>query len=386
MAIYYQEDILTKDIPRADLEKLIRPPSGPAVSIFLDTQKFSISSRRDQIKLKNLISQAENRLLAMGYRSIEAGKILEPVKELQRNILFWQKQGESLAIYSSYDFFQYYKLPFKIKEMAIAGHRFHIKPLMPLLCCHWRFNLLTLSQKKTELFRGSPYHLESIPEVKLPQGLDEKSKESRKNLNFRNLKGNRVFYGHGEATEDLKGKIQQYFQEINRVVSGFLTENKTPLILAGVDYFLPIYRKVNSYPCLLKDSIKGNPDKIKSTKLHQAAWQIAESHFQKEKDDDWALYQKLNGTGKTSQDLAEIVLAAKEGRINTLFVAKDKECWGEIDDSSGSVSISSDGPGLNDIDLLDYVVSQTFQHNQKIYLLDSTEMPKGVLASVIFHY
>ncbi len=387
MATYYQEDILTRDIPEEDLEKLVRPSSGPTVSIFLDTQRLSVHSRRDQIKFKNLINQAEKQLLTAGHRSTEVGKILDPIKELQGNVLFWQKQGESLAVYSNQEFFKYYKLPFKIKEMALVGHRFQIKPLMPLLCYHWQFNLLTLSQKKAELFKGSPYHLESLPGIKLPQGLEEvRSGESRKRLNFRSLKGNQVFHGHGGISEDLKERIQQYFQEINREVNGFLIEKKAPLILAGVDYFLSIYRKINSYPRLLEDSIKGNPDKIKPVKLHQAAWKIAESYFQQERDDDLALYQKLNGTGKTSHDLAEIVSAAKDGRISVLFVAENKECWGEVDDSSGSISIHQDGAKLNDIDLLDYVVGKTFQHNQKIYLIDSSQMPENKLALAIFHY
>ncbi len=389
MVNYYQEGVLTSQISEEDLNKLTQISSGPAVSIFMDTQRIGIRPRRDQIKLKNLLAQAEKDLLSQGHRPTEVNKLLEPARDLLQNTIFWKYQGEGLAIYLGNSFSAIYRLPFSVKEMVFASRHFYLKPILPLFCRHWRFYVLALSQKQARLFRGSPYHLEEVTAINLPQGLEEAvSEKPSKVLSFHNLgqNGKKIFHGHGGLEEGLKDKLRQYFQKVNHVLNEFLAEEKIPLVLASVEYFLPIYQKANSYPHLLDAVVSGNPDKMKSDKLQAAAWAVVAPYFQQERERDQAEYQKLHGTGQTSNQISEIVIAAVQGRVKTLFVALDQECWGVFDPEKLIVEIRENDPSPGNVDLIDTAASWVFKQGQKVHAVNANQMPDQSPLVAIFHY
>ncbi len=388
MAIQYQEGALTHRIPRSDLAKLVQPSSAPAISIFISTQRITIRPKRDQIKLKNLLNQAEKKLSELGYRSPEIIKILAPARALHENSLFWRHQGEGLAVYLAPNLFYCYRLPFPVKELLVVSSRFHLKPILALFCRRWKYYLLALSQKKSRLFLCSPYHLEEVKSVDLPQGIEEISPgEERKRLNFYNLGrgGQKIFHGHGGISEDLKNKLSQYFQRVDRALVKFLKEENSPLVLASVDYFLPIYQKASRYPHLIDEVVKGNPDQMKSTKLQAEAWKAIAPYFQQEKKKDIENYRRLNGTGRASGNLEEVVKAVSQGRVSVLLIAEDQEKWGRVEDN-GRVEVRDQGPQPGDVDLIDWMAVKVFEQGQRLHLVNVSEMPEGRPALAVFHY
>ncbi|MGH8601563.1 MAG: hypothetical protein ACREXR_01905, partial [Gammaproteobacteria bacterium] len=46
--------------------------------------------------------------------------------------------------------------------MAVVEHRFHLKPLFPLISGDGTFYLLALSQNEVRLFKGSRYHINEL--------------------------------------------------------------------------------------------------------------------------------------------------------------------------------------------------------------------------------
>ena len=69
-------------LPRGELEKLVEERGGPCVSIFLPTHRAGTQTQQDPIRLKNLLVEAREVLLANGLRSTEVDQILEPAREL----------------------------------------------------------------------------------------------------------------------------------------------------------------------------------------------------------------------------------------------------------------------------------------------------------------
>src|SRR5205085_419600 len=70
------------------------------------------------------------------------------------------------------------------------------------------------------------------------------------------------FHGQGVDSNDKKEDLLLYFQKVNRGVAEYLRGQKGPLILASVDYAMPIYREANTYTNLLPDGIAGHPDRL----------------------------------------------------------------------------------------------------------------------------
>ena len=68
----------------------------------------------------------------------------------------------------------------------------------------------------------------------------------------------RTLHGSGQGTgvyfwtagdENAKESIKQYFRKINSCSCALLHAERTPLVIAGVDYLLPLYWEVSRYPC-----------------------------------------------------------------------------------------------------------------------------------------
>jgi hypothetical protein len=82
------------------------------------------------------------------------------------------------------------------------------------------------------------------------------------------------------------------------------------LVLAATEYYLPLYREVNTYPHLVGEVIPGTPQLRNDEELHAHDWKLVESLFDQQRV--WAIvqYRNLMGTGRASDQFVEIVLAA----------------------------------------------------------------------------
>src|SRR5215208_6895817 len=114
------------------LKSLIAQQGKWCVSIYMPTHPVGREQQQDPIRLKNLLAEAETKLLANGLRRPKVQKLMRPAEELLWNDDFWRHQSDGLAIFVSNDFRVVYRLPIEFKELLIITNNFHIKPLLPL--------------------------------------------------------------------------------------------------------------------------------------------------------------------------------------------------------------------------------------------------------------
>ena len=131
--------------------------------------------------------------------------------------------------------------------------------------------------------------------------------------------------GHGvgidDATHEPNDALLRYFQQVDMGLRTFLHDEHAPLVLAGVEFLLPIFRRANTYAYLLGEGITGNPEGLRPEELQERAWPIVQPHFQRAQQSAADQYRQLVGTGRASGDVGAIVPAAYDGRVDTLFVA-----------------------------------------------------------------
>jgi hypothetical protein len=182
--------------------------------------------------------------------------------------------------------------------------------------------------------------------------------------------------------DDVKDDLLRYFQQVDRGLHDVLRTERDPLVLASVEYLWPIYRQANTYPHLLEQGIAGSPDRLTDPELHARAWALVQPHFQQAQRKAAALYDQLAGTGRTAKDLAEVVRAASEGRIEVLFVAWGQERWGTFTASTGVTVHEEAEPG--DEDLLNLAAVHTLRHDGTVYVVPPEEVPGGGLLAGIY--
>ncbi|MFA5880724.1 MAG: hypothetical protein WC834_00895 [Eubacteriales bacterium] len=382
-------DTLSKE----ELKKLITKPGGQCISIFMPTHRARGDIQQDQIRLKNVLGETEERLSTSGLRSPEVRELLEPVQNLILDTPFWQTQSNGLAIFRSPEVFACYHLPFNFEELLVISDRFHIKPILPLLNGEEGFYILALSQNKVSLFQGTRYSVNEVELANVPDTLAETLKydEPEKQLQFhtgtpRGI-GRRaaMFHGHGVGTDDNKDRILRYFRLVDACLHELLKNERVPLVLAGVDYLLPIYKEVNNYPYLAADGIEGNPEGMSVEELHKEACAIVQPCFQKKQQKTADRYRQLAGTGLTSNDIKEAVPAAHQGRIESLFVTIDLQQWGTYNPNTNTVHPHRKAePG--DDDLLDLAAVQTLLNGGTVYAVDTKKMPDRAPLAAVFRY
>lgn len=380
-------DLLNK----GEIGTLIDERGNLCVSIYLPTHRMGPETQQDPIRLKNLLKQAEDRLGENELRRNQSDKILGPARGLLDDRVFWQHQSDGLALFASPDTFHTYRLPFSFTELVVVTDRFHVKPLLPLLSGDGRFYVLALSQKQVRLLQGTRHSVGEVNLEDMPTSLAEalSGEERERQLQYHVAAGgSAIFHGHGSAGDESEHKkdLLRYFKQIDKGLQDLVCAERIPLVLAGVDYLLPIYREANTCAQLMDEGIVGNPDGLTAQELHDGAWSILEPHFAGAQARASEKYRGLAGTGKTSDELKDIIPSAYQGRIDSLFVAVGVQQWGVFEANSAELELHEDRqPG--DQDLLDLAAVQTLAHAGDVYAVAPNEVPDAPSpVAAVFRY
>ena len=381
-------DLLTLD----ELKALVRRDVGPCVSIFMPTHRAGFETRQDQIRFRNMLREAEEGLRALGLRSPQVRGLLKPARRLLTDPAFWRHQSDGLAVFAGENLFRYYRLPLDFTELVVVSERCHIRPLLPLFIGDGHFFILALSQNQIRLLEGTRHRADEIELEGVPTSLVEALGEgSEKQLQFHTRTGApgagerpAAFHGHDPADE-AKERILRYFRQVNDGLGQVLRNERAPLVLAGVNYLLPLYREANTYAHLLEQGITGNPEALTPAELHGRAWEIVQPYFLEAEQATRARYQALAGTGRTSTNVQEVLPAAYHGRVEVLFVALGIQHWGRFVPETNTVHLSAERtPG--DEDLLDLAAIQTILNGGTVYAVEPENVPDGAPLAAIFRF
>jgi hypothetical protein len=94
-------------------------------------------------------------------------------QQLLADHVFRQRQNQGLALFLAPHIFREYRVPVALDEWVVVTHRFHIKPLLPLLSGNGHFFVLALSQKEVRLLQGTRYSISEVELQGVPQGITE---------------------------------------------------------------------------------------------------------------------------------------------------------------------------------------------------------------------
>lgn len=385
-------------VTREELRALAETQGQPCVSIYMPTHPVGPELQQDPIRLRNLLTEAEKRLLSLGLRTPEAKALLAQADELLPRHAFWQNQASGLALFLADGFFRSYRLPFAVEELLVVGQRLHLKPLLRTLRPDGLFYILALSQKQVRLLEGSRLSVREVDLEGVPQGLAEALRDHApdKGLQFHTstaAPGGRggeraaMFHGHGGGEEETKTDILRYFHQVDRGLRDWLGARHAPLVLAGVDYLLPLYREANTYPQLQPAGIEGNPDDLRPEDLHARAWEVVRPVIVQPREAAVARFRELAGVASplASADLSEIVAAAYYGRVEVLFIRLGTQQWGRFDPQTGEVTLDRD-PSPEDEDVVDLAAVQTYLNSGAVYVVPPEQMPGREAVAALFRY
>ena len=194
-----------------------------------------------------------------------------------------------------------------------------------------------------------------------------------------------VFHGQGGRRDSAKKDLSAYLRRLEAPLRPFLQGATAPLILAGVEYELAIYRKLCSYPFLVADEIHGSPDHLSASQLHDLACPLALKYFDLFRCQAVQRFHRGAGSDLVSRDIERIVSASREGRIDTLLLVQGAQAWGAIAVASGEVEAHEDRD-RGDEDLLNYAAVQTLLHGGSVYVVRPDQLPEETCAAAVLRY
>ncbi|MFB2938861.1 hypothetical protein ACE1B6_26715 [Aerosakkonemataceae cyanobacterium BLCC-F154] len=380
-----------------ELKKLAEQPTGLCVSIYMPTYRLGQETQQNPIRFKNLIRQAEELLGEHGLKESEAGKFLQPAKDLDREE-FWENQNNGLAIFVAEGVFNYYRLPLNFNELTVVTDRFHLKPLLPLLTNDGLFYILSLSQDQIKLFECTRFEAKEIELEDVPKNIDEALMydETAKAGQFRintsrggtdnSFQRSGSYHGQGSPDRDnIQVDLLQFFHIVDRGIHKYLQGKNAPLVLTGVEYLFPIYREANGYPHLVAEGITGNTKLMTPEELQTEAWKIVEPIFSKAQQEALTYYKESAAAQRASSDIKEAVPAAFYGRVEQLFVALGLHQWGNFDPQNNTIQLHSE-PETGDEDLLDSAAVQTILNGGIVYAVAPEKVPDKAPLAAVFRF
>ena len=377
-------------LTRNNLKSLLEVRRGPCVSVFMPMHRSGAETQQDLIRFKNLLREAEERLMTRGIPAPRARELLESAQKLLQSDLFHQPQGDGLAMFLSPEVFRTYMLPFVFKEWVIVTDRFHIGPLLPLLSGDGRYYILALSQNKVRLLQGTHYSINEVPLAGVPNNLaetlrdDDSWKELQMHSGTSGGRGKFSSITHGSEV-DSKENIKRYFRRIDKGLHELVRDERVPLVLAGVNYLHPIYREVNTYSHLIEAGVGGNPERLSTKELHARAWTVVRPHFQKAQQEAVNRYKEFASSGQASNRIRKIIPAAFHGKIELLFVIPNFQQWGTFDPGTDEIHLHKKEK-TGDEDLLEFAAIQTLLNGGAVYVVEPGTMPDAGSLAAVFRY
>lgn len=357
------------------ISELIQHQSPLSISLFMPTHRAGREQQQDLIRLKNLVKEAMEQARERSDSASQVDQLLKPFDDLRVDDSFWRYRSDGLACFCRPQFFRAYRVPIKLKERLFVNDRFHIRPLLPLLRSDARVYILSLTQETARLFEATRY---SIREIELPElaplelSDDEQPHQYHSHQAPSQGKGataEAVYHGQGGPADRSKKDTLKFFQRVDQAVSRTLRGQRAPLVLACVGYLSSLYESANSYKHLSKGKVPGSPDRWSEDELREHAWKLVEPYLKQTQQQAWEQFQDATGNGRGSDELRSVVLAAEEGRIDTLFLARDEERWGHVDPDLQAVQTTDDKHDGEE--LLDFAAMKTLSNGGEVFLFDS---------------
>jgi len=313
-------DLLNAD----DLTDLALGRGTPRISLFLPTHRDGPSTVRNGIRLRNLLRRVERALRAEGMHDARIGALLAPADQLLELMRQGDQPSNGLAVFVGPDEFRRFRVPLRLPELATIGDRFVVRPLLPLLTANGHFSVLTLTPDELRLYEGTALDLDEVilegMSLAVWQSMPRQPPLVRAVLQGRDELGEAAVF-HGSGTDDIKARVLEHFRRVNQAMRQVLRHGHVPLVLVGARSLQDLYREANTYPMLVSEGVDGNPHLFRPEVLHRRAWTIVEPMLRRAEDAAVGAHRAVRRTGRTCSRPAEVLMAAAQGRVETLFLS-----------------------------------------------------------------
>jgi len=373
-------------ISEKQLSALAEHTAPKSVSVWMPTHPAGAEAQQDPIRMKNLLTRAEEQLTALGVRASDARDRLSPLHAMARDGDFWRHQSRSLGVLLADDEPVTVQLPVEAPEVvSVCGH-FHLKPLFGPVRRDGRFYLLQISQKTVRMLRAARFEIGPVSLPGAPKDFAEFSRfnDPERHLEFHTgtsahhpgVSRPAVFHGQGSAADQTaeKKQLTEYCRRIDEAVVKVVRRARAPVLLAATEPLEGIYRRVSNCPQLDRRVIAGNADETEVRQLHGRGVAVFQEDWQHPIQAAIERYEQAGHLGLACNDLDEVLQAASANAVETLLVSLERPCWGRTEAEAGPVQ-RHDRQQPGDEDLLNLAAVLAHRGGATVHAIKQERLP-----------
>jgi hypothetical protein len=354
---------------RDKLRHLRQTASDPSISILLNTHRTFPDNKQDEIVLKNLVQEAETRLLA-AHEKRDILPVIEKMKNLAEDIDH-QYNLDGLALFVNREAAEFVRLPVRVTDRVSISPGFAVREIVRAINQTERYYILCVSQQKARLL-----------EAKNDQLTQEINSDDFPMLN-------ETLYSTQALDRSLAGVEENYIREFfNRVDKAFgkhYKANPLPTILISDAQNHSHYRHITDIPDALVAFLHGNHDNDKPHELIAAAWPVMHTYNASQQDEALQQLDHAQSHQKALSNIQDIYLAARDGRAELLLVEKNFLQPAVVSGDSVKIVSDQNTPGAVD-DIVDDIIEMVMDNGGNIAYLDPGKLDNYQKLALVVRY
>ncbi len=332
--------------------------SGPCLSILMPVDRSESRARTAGVRLRSLLRETEQRALAGKLSAAETAGLLAPWETAVADPKFWKAPGDGVALFSSPRQSAVVWLDEPVREGIRVASSFALLALLRLRARR-PFYLLAVSRKACRLIRWDGEAVHVVKVEAMPESVEAAVGTAQpRELQFHSTGRPRRRNVHaGGSGGDETAELRTYLQRVDAALHERLSfDTRVPLVLAGVESLIGLYRSISHLPNLLAEGLTGNFDRSSGRILSALARPLVERALNGALERELARFAELAGSGLAVSDARAVRAAASTGGVETLFLP-----------DPGEVAVLSDAAESMAIDVL--------RRGGEVYMVPSWRMP-----------
>jgi len=253
------------------INKLKDMKGEECVSIAIPTVEAG-DYEKNRIRWKNAIKELKQKFEDMNK---PFDKIESNLESLSNDSNFWAKQKTGLVGYFSETVNEILKLNHEVVTISDVSDTFNLYPAVSEMQAHSSLYIFCISKNKTALYlmQGGSLNKIDISE-NVVDNYDEAMNfdDPDKSLQHHTVSGGDAIFHANSANEDIDDvRTEQFLKRADDGLMEIIQGQSVPLVLACVEEYYPMYKKVTAYKDLHPEIIAGNPDLLNEDSIKESA-------------------------------------------------------------------------------------------------------------------
>lgn len=287
---------------REELKKAASVRGEACVTITLNTHRTAPDYLKDPILLKNLLKDAETRLIDEFDKKV-AETVMAKLNAIADKIDHAHNL-ESLVLYANEEVSGHAKLPVAVTDRVSVDDHFTTRDLVRAMQQGAEYYILWLNRHSARLIRA--FNSQVVDEIKgeFPIKNSVAVTDSAKQV----------------VDRDYGQLIKEYFNRVDKALVRALNADPLPVVLATEARNVDHYRAIADRPAFLKGAFNPSHDDLKPLHLVEEAWKAYGPIVRERYNERVTMLEKAVSSGKLHSDHNDVWQAINEGRGDTLFV------------------------------------------------------------------